>query len=615
LAQVRSFLSLLHFRFLIAAMCSILGLLPLFLQLLLPHAENASTRPSIWFVSWQHTGHIKGMCPIAIELQARGFPVRLAVHEEVAHLVPPELRPPASAGRLPWSWAEELRFRQKLWDPLPPEVARVSDSEDGSKEDGQQEADTQRANESEAYFLGSQKSLAEGLRKTIESLPNDDRPQLLVVDVASVGAMDLAERMQLPYAVVSGWPVGPTLHSIGDASALMHSWMPSELFIFTQSRDQQGLMDRIKRAVYTTALPWVFHWAGMHVPRRELRRGLGLGDGGSLELLELPRWSGGGERPPVVVLSHWGLDRPRPLPPQIRLVGPVEDYDARARQRPALDEEVRKWLEESKVGGLVYVSFGTNVRLRPTTILHVIEAMASLETALASRDRRIRFLWDVEWAVVATALGYHDGMSDADESLVAPPSLPANVLFAPKVDQLAVLASGLVSAFVSHCGLNSVHEAAHFGVPIIGLPFLGDQFVTVYLLEEAGAGIRMSVPKLSAPALADAVREVLFSPAYSEAARRVGDIARLAGGSRAAADFLESVVAHGAQHLQTIQDQMPAAGRLWDVRVMLLALLFGMIVSARYGIKALIAFNADPCETQGETAQAKTAKEKAGKAM
>ncbi|CAE8625296.1 unnamed protein product, partial [Polarella glacialis] len=108
-------------------------------------------------------------------------------------------------------------------------------------------------------------------------------------------------------AIISAWPVGPTLQSINDPSALAYPWLPSELFAFTQSAQQQAFTDRLKRLLVTTALPWFMSMAGFHEPRRSLRRELGLAAG--LELLESPGVPPHGARPLVIIISHWGLDR------------------------------------------------------------------------------------------------------------------------------------------------------------------------------------------------------------------------------------------------------------------------------------------------------------------
>merc|ERR1712176_1134700 len=121
--------------------------------------------------------------------------------------------------------------------------------------------------------------------------------------MGSVGAMDLAEQLHLPFAVVSAWPVGPTLQSIGEESALSHSWLPSELFAFTQAAHQQSFLDRVKRFLFTGVLPRLMEFQGFHEPRRIIRHDMGLPY--ELELLEVPKLQPRDERPLVIVLSHW----------------------------------------------------------------------------------------------------------------------------------------------------------------------------------------------------------------------------------------------------------------------------------------------------------------------
>ena len=80
--------------------------------------------------------------------------------------------------------------------------------------------------------------------------------------------------------------------------------------------------------------------------RCRLRQALGLS---CLELLEAPRTTANGGRPLLVILSHWGLDRPRPLPPRAVLVGPVADCGARAAV--PLAPAVEEWLSGGQTAG------------------------------------------------------------------------------------------------------------------------------------------------------------------------------------------------------------------------------------------------------------------------
>lgn len=180
-----------------------------------------------------------------------------------------------------------------------------------------------------------------------------------------------------------------------------------------------------------------------------------------------------------MVLTHWGLDRPRPLPPRAVLVGPVEDYAAKLQQLPELGRHVDEWIQADNAS-IVYISFGTNVRPKEKVVRTLLEAAEGLQDDF-------RFIWDAREEEVEASIFAAKAHSAA---------LPANVLFAAGVPQLRVLASGRISIFVTHCGLNSVHEALHFGVPMLGLPFVGDQMVTARLIVENGAALRLHVPNL-----------------------------------------------------------------------------------------------------------------------
>uniref|UniRef100_A0A183BZ58 glucuronosyltransferase n=1 Tax=Globodera pallida TaxID=36090 RepID=A0A183BZ58_GLOPA len=44
------------------------------------------------------------------------------------------------------------------------------------------------------------------------------------------------------------------------------------------------------------------------------------------------------------------------------------------------------------------------------------------------------------------------------------------------VKQKEILAHPKTMAFVSHCGMNSVLESTYYGVPMVCVPFFGDQY-------------------------------------------------------------------------------------------------------------------------------------------
>jgi UDP:flavonoid glycosyltransferase YjiC (YdhE family) len=52
-------------------------------------------------------------------------------------------------------------------------------------------------------------------------------------------------------------------------------------------------------------------------------------------------------------------------------------------------------------------------------------------------------------------------------------------------------------AFITHCGQNSLNEAARAGVPVITMPLFGDQIYNSILAKEKGIAFEVSVAELN----------------------------------------------------------------------------------------------------------------------
>jgi MGT family glycosyltransferase len=116
---------------------------------------------------------------------------------------------------------------------------------------------------------------------------------------------------------------------------------------------------------------------------------------------------------------------------------------------------------------------------------------------------------------------------------------PANVLVRNSVPQLAILQRAAV--FITHAGMNSVHEALWHGVPMICIPQQAEQAIVARQVEKLGAGLAFPSAdgSIATETLRDALDRVMGDRArYAAASAHIGDALRAAGGPKAAAEHL-----------------------------------------------------------------------------
>jgi MGT family glycosyltransferase len=114
-----------------------------------------------------------------------------------------------------------------------------------------------------------------------------------------------------------------------------------------------------------------------------------------------------------------------------------------------------------------------------------------------------------------------------------------HVLVRRSVPQLRLLAH--VDAVVCHAGHNTVCEALSRGLPLVLAPIRDDQPIVAGQVVDAGAGIRLRFNRATAAQIGAALDAVLGHPRYGQAAQRVQESFRAAGGAASAAEHLEEL--------------------------------------------------------------------------
>lgn len=80
------------------------------------------------------------------------------------------------------------------------------------------------------------------------------------------------------------------------------------------------------------------------------------------------------------------------------------------------------------------------------------------------------------------------------------------------LNDACILAHPKIKAFITHGGMGSVTEAAHFSVPLICIPSHADQDVNSNLIEERNAGIKLEMVDLQQGEVEHAITEILYNP-------------------------------------------------------------------------------------------------------
>ena len=126
--------------------------------------------------------------------------------------------------------------------------------------------------------------------------------------------------------------------------------------------------------------------------------------------------------------------------------------------------------------------------------------------------------------------------------------VPDNFLVYHTVPQLDVLRK--VEAFITHGGMNSVHEGLYYGVPEVVVPHQFEQLLNGKRVAQTETGILLGdkrpYGRVTAQELRHALEQVLKEPRYRQNAARIGQTLIDAGGYRSAVAeierFLDSIV-------------------------------------------------------------------------
>ncbi len=116
-------------------------------------------------------------------------------------------------------------------------------------------------------------------------------------------------------------------------------------------------------------------------------------------------------------------------------------------------------------------------------------------------------------------------------------SVPQNIIVRSFFDQLEILAKA--SLFITHGGMNSVHEGIFFEVPLIVVPQVSDQFLVAKRVTDKGLGVKVNARFVSPKKLLQVANQVIKNQEIKKNLKKMNKSFKEAGGFKKTVDVIE----------------------------------------------------------------------------
>lgn len=230
----------------------------------------------------------------------------------------------------------------------------------------------------------------------------------------------------------------------------------------------------------------------------------------------------------MLINHHFSLGRARSNVPNVIEVAGMHITES----MPRIDESLKRFLDESEKD-IVYFSMGMEIteKWMPAVILDILRQ--------SFKQLQLRVIWKFNGT--------------------QPKNLDDSIYQSPLVPQQEILAHPKVKLFITHGGILSIIEAAHFAVPVLCLPMYYDQFSNSELMKQGGVGIILDMLTMTLERTTDTIRELLENPKYTQNAIKISKRLRDQPKSplETAVWWTEYVLRHnGAPHMRISQEDM-----------------------------------------------------------
>jgi UDP:flavonoid glycosyltransferase YjiC (YdhE family) len=403
------------------------------------------------------------------------------------------------------------------------------------------------------------------------------RPDLVVADSMTYGAIDAALNLSIPL-IINNPSIFPTT-----SFNLPSGWSGQR----ANTLKAEGILAFLRRWLNHTQRRCLFAINAENIITASHLKLRSAFIGTEFANLALP------SSVPNLVNTFFGFEYAQPVPPHYFLIGPTLSREAEAlavgdeksinigeilgtaspEKCPEmlwLDELVRENLQVD----VIVINFGTTGFLKPRQFQAMLEGFDQLH---ASSTKPAPY---VLWRISEKNYQYLFNTGNISSS-----SIPSYVhITSWFCSQAAVLRHPAVHLFISHGGINSVHEALLSGIPIIAISLFADQPAIAARIMDSGVGLSLPADHFTAHTFAHTVSQILgpqatFSHTVQELRKMVLSDPKGLGRTHGA-DIIEDVLRRGHKHIVPLAEPGWARAGL-DVLVVDVVVIVGLIWAAK----------------------------------
>ncbi|XP_045478605.1 UDP-glycosyltransferase UGT5-like isoform X2 [Harmonia axyridis] len=189
----------------------------------------------------------------------------------------------------------------------------------------------------------------------------------------------------------------------------------------------------------------------------------------------------------VLANSHVSIEPARPYVPNMIQIGGFH-----VQETKPLPADIKRFLDDAKEGAILF-SLGSNLK---------VEMM---------EEQKRKDIFKV--------LGELSPMRVVIKSEMAYEGVASNIMMKSWLPQADILGHPNIKLFVSHGGLGGNIESIYHGVPILGIPFYGDQLMNMHEAQVAGYAKILHPQDITEDLFRHTLKEMLNNPKYQQIAK------------------------------------------------------------------------------------------------